>query len=206
MEEKKLYIIKSVGHMYFKHGIRNITMDNIASEFGVSKKTLYQYFTDKEDLVSQVVDYFLEDAEFDVKNPETANAIDDVLYIRSRVAYILKLYNNNIELELKRTYPSLYQKVYEAKRKRIFDNTNENLKKGIAEGLYRNNLEPSVVAKLVLGRTLFTMNPDYEVFEEYEVNSLAFFDSVLDYHMSAICTDDGLKYFKEQLNKIQNES
>ena len=111
--------------MYLKHGIRNITMDNIASEFGVSKKTLYQYFTDKEDLVSQVVDYFLEDAEFDVKNPEAGNAIDDILYIRNRVAYILKLYNNNIELELKRTYPSLYQKVYEAKRKRIFDNTNE---------------------------------------------------------------------------------
>jgi len=206
MEEKKSYIIKNVGHLYLKHGIRNITMDNIASEFGVSKKTLYQYFADKEDLVSQVVDYFLEDAEFDVRNPGEGNAIDDILHIRSRVAYILKLYNNNIELELKRTYPSLYQKVYEAKRKRIFDNTNENLKKGIAEGLYRNNLEPSVVAKLVLGRTLFTMNPDYEVFEEYEVNSLAFFDSVLDYHMSAICTNNGLKYFKEQLNKIQNES
>ena len=192
--------------MYLKHGIRNITMDSIASEFGVSKKTLYQYFTDKEDLVSQVVDFFLEDKEFDAKNTEPGNAIDDMLFIRNKVAYILKLYNNSIELELKRTYPSLYQKVYEAKRKRIFDNTNENLKKGIAEGLYRNNLESTVIAKLVLGRTLYTMNPDFEVFEEYEVNSLAFFDSVLDYHMHAICTDDGLKYFKEQINKIQNES
>ena len=192
--------------MYLKHGIRNVTMDNVASEFGVSKKTLYQYFTDKENLVSQVVEYYLADKDMDLKNTDNGNAIDDMLLIRSRVAYILKLYNNNVEMELKRTYPNLYQKVYEVKRKRIFDNTNENIKKGIAQGLYRKDLEPSLIAKLLLGITLYTMNPDYDIFEEYEVNSLSFFDNVLDYHMHAICTDDGLKYFKEQLNKIQNES
>lgn len=192
--------------MYLKHGIRNVTMDNVASEFGVSKKTLYQYFADKEDLVSQVVDFFLTDKEMDIKSLEGSNAIDDIFFIRNRVAYILKLYNNNVELELKKTYPILYQKVYEAKRKLIFDNVSENIKKGIAQGLYRKDLEPTFIAKLHLGRTLYTMNPDYGIFEEYEVSSLALFDNVLNYHMHAICTDDGLKYYKGQINKIQNES
>ena len=59
MEEKKLHIIKNVGLMYLKFGIRGVTMDDVAAEFGISKKTLYQYFSDKQDLVSQVVNYFL---------------------------------------------------------------------------------------------------------------------------------------------------
>lgn len=192
--------------MYLKHGIRNVTMDDVATEFGVSKKTLYQYFNDKQDLVSQVIAFYMEDPELNVHNPNPGNAIDDMFHIRHKVAYIMKMYNNNIELELKRTYPILYQKVRETKFKRIYENTFENLKKGINEGLYRNDLEPTVIAKLLVGRTLYTLNPDYGIFEDYEINSLAFFDVILDYHMHAICTAEGIKYYKKQLNRIHNES
>lgn len=206
MEEKKQHIIKNVGLLYMKFGIRNVTMDQVATEFGISKKTLYQYFNDKEDLVAQVVDYFLSNPEMDITNPEDGNAIDDMFYIRERVAYILKMYNNNIEVELKRTYPQLHDKVYETKRRRIFETTIDNLRKGMEEGLYRNDLEPSFIAKLTMGRTLYTMNPDYGVFEDYEVHSLAFFDSIMNYHMHAICTQSGLEYYKKQLNRYQNEN
>ena len=206
MEEKKQHIIKNVGLLYMKFGIRNVTMDQVANEFGISKKTLYQYFNDKEDLVAQVVDYFLSNPDMDITNPEEGNAIDDMFYIRERVAYILKMYNNNIEVELKRTYPQLHDKVYETKRRRIFETTIDNLRKGMEEGLYRSDLEPSFVAKLSMGRTLYTMNPDYGVFEDYEVHSLAFFDNIMNYHMHAVCTQSGLEYYKKQLNRYQNEN
>jgi len=206
MEEKKLHIIKNVGLLYLKFGIRNVTMDQVANEFGISKKTLYQYFKDKEDLVSQVVDHFLSNPEMNISNPEAGNAIDDMFYIRERVAQVLKLYNNNVEIELKRTYPHLYEKVYETKRQRIFDNTIENMKKGMDEGLYRKDLEPTFIAKLQLGRTLYTMNPDYDIFEEYELHSLAFFDNIMDYHMNAVCTAKGLEYYKKRLKIVQNEN
>jgi len=192
--------------MYLKYGIRNVTMDNVATEFGISKKTLYQYFTDKQDLVAQVVDYFLKDPELRMRNLQSGNAIDDMFCLRNKVAYVMKMYNNNIELELKRTYPALYQQVYETKRQRIYEDTFENLKKGISEGLYRNDLEPSVIAKLLVGRTLYTLNPDNGIFEDYEVSSISFFDIILDYHMHGICTSQGIKYYKKQLNRIQNES
>lgn len=192
--------------MYLKYGIRNVTMDNVATEFGISKKTLYQYFTDKQHLVAQVVDYFMEDPELSIRNPHPGNAIDDIFHLRNKVAYIMKMYNNNIELELKRTYPALYQKVYDTKRQRIYEDTLENLKKGIAENLYRSDLDPSVIAKLLVGRTLYTLNPDYGIFDDYEVSSLSFFDTILDYHMHAICTAQGIKYFKKRINKIQNEN
>jgi AcrR family transcriptional regulator len=205
MEEKKLHIIKNVGLMYLKFGIRAVTMDDVATEFGISKKTLYQYFSDKADLVSSVVDYFLENAELDLSSHNHENAIDYIIAVRSHVANILKFYNNNIEFDLKKLYPELYKKVHEAKRQRIFESTIENLKHGMEQGLYRSDLEPYFIAKLQVGRMLYTLNPEYKVFEEYEVNSLSFFDSITNYHMHAICTEKGINYYKKQLNKVQNE-
>ena len=205
MEEKKLHIIKNVGLMYLKSGVRSVTMDDVAAEFGISKKTLYQYFSDKENLVGHVVDYFLENSEFDFKNTSGHNAIDYMFKVRGRVAYILRFYNNNVESELKKSYPKIYKKVHEAKRRRIFENTIDNLKQGISEGMYRKDIDPYFIAKLQVGRMLYTINPDFKIFEEYEVNSLAFFDSMMNYHMRAVCTDKGIKYYIKQLNKVQNE-
>ena len=207
MEERKQYIIKNAGQLYLKFGIKNITMDSVATELGISKKTLYQYFKDKEDLISQVIDFYLNDGlQIEIKNPASKNAIDNMFCYRERIADLLKFYHNHIEEELRKIYPVLHAKLHETKRQRIFDNTIENIKQGISQGLYRADLEPSFIAKLSLGRMLYTMNPEYGIFEDFELNSLTFFDSILDYHMSAICTEEGLKYYKKQLNKVQNET
>lgn len=181
-------------------------MDTVASELGISKKTLYQYFSDKQDLVSQVIDFILEETAFSEQNKDDYNAIDEVLSIRQRVTKTLKIYNNNLEPELKKMYPNLYQKVYETKRKRLYDSTVKNLKKGIAQGFYRKTINIDVVTQLQVGRILYTLNTDYGLFETFEVNAIDVFDSILDYHMHAICTSEGLQYFKEQLNNIQHES
>lgn len=206
MEERKLDIIRQVGLMYMKFGIRSVTMDHVASEFGISKKTLYQYFRDKEDLVTHVVNYFLENPDLDFSTMNKKNAVDSMFAVREHVANILKFYNNNIEFELKKSYPQLYKKVHETKRQRIFENTIENLKQGMEQGLYRKDLDPYFIAKLQVGRIIYTLNPEYGIFEEYEVNSLAFFDSMMNYHMHAICNPKGLEYYKKQLNKVQNET
>lgn len=206
MEDKKLYIIRNVGKLYLKFGIRSVTMDDVASEFGISKKTLYQYFSDKEDLVSQVIDYFLDNAEVSLTSATQDNAIDYMFKVRNHVAHIIKFYNNNIEFELKKIYPHLHKKVYEAKRQRIYKNTFDNIKKGIEQGLYRDEIDPDFLAKMQVGRMLYTLNPDNQIFEEHEINSLELFDSIMSYHMHAICTPRGLEYFKKQLNKVQNEN
>lgn len=207
MEDKKRFIIKNIGQLYLKYGIRNITMDSVATEFSISKKTLYQYFKDKEDLVSQVIDFYLSDSlDFEIKNPASQNAIDNMFCYRERIADLLRFYHNHLEEELKKTYPALHAKLHETKRQKIYDDTIENLRLGIEQGFYRSDLEPSFIAKLTLGRTLYTMNPAYGIFEDFELKSLAFFDNILDYHMHAICTENGLKYYKKQLNKVHNET
>ncbi len=205
MEDKKLHILKNVGKLYLKFGIRSVTMDDVAHEFGISKKTLYQYFRDKADLVSQVVDFYLKNLMSDVDASREENAIDFYFALRSHISKILKYFNNNIEFDLKKQYPQLFKKVHKIKREKIFINTVLNINKGMETGFYRKGLDVEMLAKLQVGRMLYTLNPENEIFTEREVATIELFDKVIDYHMHAICTEKGLKYFKKQLNKIQNE-
>ena len=206
MEDKKLHIIKNVGKLYLRFGIRSVTMDDVAQEFGISKKTLYQYFIDKKDLVSQVVDYYLENPMFDLNEDGDGNAIDRYFCLREHINKILKYFNNHIEFDLKKQYPQLYKRVHKKKREKIFSTTVLSINAGVAEGLFRNDLDIELIAKLQVGRMLFTLNPDNEIFTDSEVAKIDLFDKVMDYHMHAICTQKGIEYFKEQLNNIQDES
>ena len=205
MEEKKLQILQNVGNLYLKFGIRSVTMDDVASEFGISKKTLYTYFTDKEDLVSQVIDFYLNKPAFNLNGDGEGNAIDYFFVIRKHVVKTLKYFNNNLEYDLKKSYPELYRKVRAYKRERIYNNTVKNFVNGVKEGLYRSELDPVTVAKLQVGRMLCTLNAENEFFSETELSSIELFDQIIDYHIHAICTEKGIDYYKEQLNRIQNE-
>ena len=64
MENKRKLILKDVEQLYLKYGIRSVTMDDVAKEFGISKKTLYEYFQDKADLVAQVIEHHLQNRNF----------------------------------------------------------------------------------------------------------------------------------------------
>ncbi len=205
MEEKKIHILKNVGNLYLKFGIRGVTMDDVANEFGISKKTLYQYFNDKEDLVAQVIDYYLENPIFKLNSEDSVNTIDRYFALRQHVAKMIKHFNNNLEFELKKTYPELFKKVHKFKRERIYNDTLESIHDGIKEGLVRPDIDPDVVSKLQVGRLLCTLNPDNEIFSDEEVSTIELFDKMMDYHIHAICTEKGIKYYREQLNKIKDE-
>ena len=180
-------------------------MDDVAKEFGISKKTLYQFFNDKEDLVEQVVDYYLENPVFNLLGGEHGNSIDAYFALRNHLSRILKYFDNTIEYDLKKTYPSLHMKVHNRKRENIYTNAVSNLKEGISSGLYRDDLDVELVARLQVGRLLLTLDPENQIFTETEVANITFFDKIINYHMHAICTEKGIKYYYKQLNKIKNE-
>ena len=205
MDDKKEYILKQISELYLKFGIKSVTMDDVANEFGISKKTLYQYFEDKADLVQQVIDCYLKSLTFDLNNKFHGNAIDRYFALRAHIIQVMKHMHNNIEFDLKKLYPRLYRKVYKIKREKIFSNTMENMKEGIAEGLYREDINPELVAKLQVGKMLYTMDPQNEIFTESELMNIETFDTIMEYFMYSVCTGTGIKYYKEQLNKLKND-
>ena len=207
MDEKKKHIITQVGQMYMRHGIRSVTMDDVASELSISKKTLYQYFKDKAELVEHVINHFLmDDSCFCTKEDLKLNAIDRYLWIRKNVLEMMKVVHNNLEYDLKKGYPSLYKKITDYKRIKIYDDNFAIIEQGKKEGLYRESIDSDLVARLAVGRILLIFNPDYGIFADNEIRNIELFDNMMNYHMHGICTETGLQYYKQQLNNVQNEN
>lgn len=207
MDDKKDFVLKQVGKLYLRYGIRSVTMDDVARELGISKKTLYQYFKDKEDLVDQVVDsYFLNNPNFDLMEVEGMNAVDRIMNVRNHMIKMFKLVQNNLEYDLKKSYPKVYNKIIKFKREKIYKDNLSVMEQGKKEGLFREDVDSDFMAKLAVGRFLLIFNPDNGIFTDEEVRDIQWFDQIIDYHFHGICTKQGLEYFKQQLNNVQNEN
>lgn len=205
MENKKTEILKSVGKLFHRYGIRSVTMDDVASELGISKKTLYQFFKNKEELVSEVINCFIENPGYHLTGGSTGNPIDRIFLLRKHIVGLLKSYNNNLDLDLKKQYPAIYRKVKEFKRLKIFNDTLADIEEGKRLGLFRESIDPEFIAKLNVGRILLTFNPEQGIFSDRELSSIDWFDKTMDYHIHGICTEKGITYYKELLLKQKGE-
>ena len=185
--------------------IRSVTMDDIARELGISKKTLYDFFRDKEELVDQSINYHMKNPIVDFNCYGDINAIDKFFLYREHGFKMLKLYNNKIDFDLKRLYPKINKKLQEGKKKKIYDQNLEILEQGIKEGLFRDGLNIDIISRLLVGRILLILNVDNGIFRDEEIRSEKIFDALMDYHLHAICTEKGLQYYKQKLNNVQNE-
>src|SRR5512138_2033681 len=121
MNEELSGILKRVLSLYRKYGIKSVTMDDVSGELGISKKTLYQYVRDKDELVTRVVDLEIASHEthFIQSCSDTANAIEQITEIAGCISYMLKEYSPVAEFDLRKYYPDLYLKLRKVRRQHI---------------------------------------------------------------------------------------
>lgn len=205
--EKKEHILNIAAQLFYKHGIRSITMDDIAKEAGVSKKTIYSFYKDKKDLVEAFINSnVIENPNLRIDISEDFNAIELLFNFRERIADIFELVQNNLDYDLKRLYPKIHAKLEDYKRKLIYEIETSLLTKGKEEGLFRPELDDDFIARMSIGRSLFIFNPENELFSEKECLSIKTYDKIIDYHLHAISTTKGIEFYKKQLNKTKNEN
>lgn len=201
-DELKNILIK-VRELYTKFGIKSITMDDVARELGISKKTLYQYVTDKDDLVGKYIDN-----EIALRQEEICkcfrigfNAIEELFEISSFMNKLLRNQNSATEYDLKKYYPAHYYKIVTARRQGIYDYIMTNLKKGIKEGLYRKEMDLEVIAKLYLWRA---ENAHFdELFTVEEFTSIKLFAELINYHVRGIATEKGIMVLEKKLKELE---
>lgn len=193
MESKVQQIIPRVFKLYQRYGIKSVTMDDVAQHLGISKKTLYEFFTDKEDLVKQVFlwdyngkfDFFLK---IEGKN---LNAIEELFEVYQLIKEIFKEYNPSVEYDIRKYYPALFSQFKEIKRKRFYELSLKNLNKGMHEGLYRNDLNSSVLARLHVFRVENILESG--LFSVEELTSIPVFHEIFVYHLRGILSEEGKK-------------
>jgi DNA-binding XRE family transcriptional regulator len=201
MNEELKNILLKVRELYTKYGIKSITMDDVATELGISKKTLYQYITDKDDLVGKFIDNEIELRQEEIcKCFKTHfNAIEELFEISVFMNKLMKNQNPATEHDLKKYYPHHFNKMVGTRRERIFNYILLNLKKGKEEGLYRTDLNEEIIAKLYLSRIESIHINDLFTVEEF--TSAKLFMELLMYHVRGIATEKGISVLEKKIKE-----
>jgi AcrR family transcriptional regulator len=206
MSEELKNILLKARELYMRYGIKSITMDDIARELGISKKTLYQFVTDKEDLVGKFVDN-----EIEIRREEICkcfktgfNAIEELFEISIFMNKLMREQNPATEYDLKKYYPVQYQKTIKARRDGMYEYLLLNLKKGKKEGLYREDLNNEIIAKLYISRS---ENIHFnELFTIEEFTSVNLFLELLNYHVRGIATEKGIIELEKKIKGLENSN
>ena len=198
MKEKRLTIISKAVDLYHQYGIKSVSMDDIAREMGMSKKTLYQFINDKNDLVECVVDYHINliSELFSVFYNEDNNAIEQHRIHTQNVMDRFPRYNPSMLYDLRKYYPILLNKLKEHKFKESYKANLNNLEKGIKEGYYIKDINSHVVAKILVAYQQFLFDGSTELLTESELADKKTYEEVYKYHFRGVCTPKGLDELK----------
>lgn len=200
MENINLNIIQVATHQFNQKGIRNVSIDDVCSELRISKKTFYQYFNKKEDLVDAVIAYGQQSHMEKVhKSIKDKNAIEVFIFMIKEIKKSAECAPFMLWHDLKKYYPALYNKYDEEKKIQIKNAFEENLLQGIKEGYYRDNLDVELVSyfhSIQIKNTFETMMQSQKKFTQKRLT-----DFFIDMIIHLIVNEKGLKYVEENLTE-----
>lgn len=193
-------IISRIDNIFMRCGIKSVTMDDVARELKISKKTLYQFVKDKHDLVYKVMSAHCACNQQEVKkiSARNSNAIDELIDITEYYAKQLQQMHPSIHYDLEKYYPdawNIFNK--EHKEKHIQETVLKNLKKGIKAGLYRKDFDIKIITKLFVAKIDVIFDPEVFPPEEYQFADVHREKAL--YHIRGIATASGLKYLDSQV-------
>ncbi len=146
METQERILIKA-HEKFMRYGIRSVSMDDIATHLGVSKKTIYQFYTDKDALVTAVFKLVLDKNLTSCTSFQSTaeNAIHEQYLCSDMVQEMFNTMNPSIMYETKKYHPKAYEEFEKHKRTNIFNMIKANLERGIAEGLFREDIDVEII-------------------------------------------------------------
>lgn len=197
MKEK---IIQKATDLFITLGFKSVTMDDIASEIGISKKTIYAHFSNKTTLVDEVtVSLFnIISCGIDKIREENKNPIEELYEIKKLVMERLKDEKSSPQYQLQKYYPQIAENLKVMQYEKMTECTLENLKKGVSQGLYREDLDIDFISKIYfLG--VYGIKDD-AMFPTHQFPKKALFEMYLEYHLRGIATPKGLEILKTFIN------
>jgi len=147
--EIKSRILQAANDMMIQYGIRSVSMDDIAGSLGMSKKTLYQYFKDKDELVEQVIVAIIQKNECECQEDRklAENAIHEIFLVIDMLEDLFKSMNPAVLFDLQKYHPKAYLIIIEHKYKFLLSQVKENLRQGIEQKLFRPDINIEIMSR-----------------------------------------------------------
>ena len=198
-------IRQKADELFRRYGIRSVTMDEIATQLGMSKKTIYQYYTDKDQLVDAVaVDEIQFSQECCIKDAAvSANAIEEIFRVMEFVEVMFRNMNPSMLHDLEKYHPVGYRKFLDHKNKFLYDMVRKNIERGIKEELYRPEIDIEIMSRYRLESMMLVFNN--ELFPSSKFNLVKLHHEILEHFLYGLATLKGykliLKYKQQRLNR-----
>lgn len=197
--EIKNKIIAKATDMFLKLGFKSVTMDDIASEMCMSKKTIYKYFSNKEVLIEEGTEMIKQKIHslMDEVISKNFNAIKENFEIRKMFKEMFQAVDHSPAFQLKKHYPEIYEKMMQDEIKECESVFTQNVQKGIAEGLYRADTDVEIAVRFYY-TLIFSINENTSLEKEASLLEL----KALEYHTRAIATAKGILELEDNLKLI----
>ena len=195
-------ILTKAESLFFKYGIKSISMDDLSRELGISKKTLYQSVENKKELVIQVFQNLIQkeiDAVISIRK-DADDAIDEMIEVARYVIPMLLQISPTLIFDIQKYYRDVWLLCEEFNQQEVFTVIKENIERGIKEGIYREEFHSEIIAKLYVGKTNLVIDEDIFPLKEYNKENL--FKEHIQYHIRGIATSKGLKLLEKHFKKL----
>ena len=161
--------------LFMQYGLKSVSMDDIAGKMGISKKTIYQFYADKEALVAQVVRQITSDNQLQCDNDiyNSENAIHEIILAMDQMSKLFETMNPSILFDLQKYYPQAFKFFQAHKNDYVYGKIKQNITRGIKEGLYRSDLNLEIVSRYRVESIVIAFNPEFQSLVKSNLVSIA---------------------------------
>lgn len=208
MEEQgtKEKILKGAEDLFMRYGVRSISMDDIARHLSVSKKTLYQHFADKEELVLLVSKGHLtrNKDEFEAIRSESKNPIEELAKISICLKVNMESMNPSLLFDLQKFHPTAWNEWIDYKSKYLKESVVRNLQEGIKESYFRPEINPEIMAAMRIELVQIGFNNDVFPPSQFKLSEVQ--EQLFDHFVYGLVTDKGKKLYQKYKELNQQTS
>lgn len=201
-EEK---ILVGAEDLFFKYGIRSVTMDDIAKHLGMSKKTIYQYYKEKDEIIHKLMQAHIkkDESTFSESYEKAANIVDEVFSMMKNIQDIFSKINPQLFYEMQKYYPQTWKLFKEFKEEFILSMVQKSLEKGIKEGYVRPDIDIKILSRLRMEQIEWAMNPASFPPDKFKILDVQLV--LVEHFLYGICTLRGHKLINKYKEVTEEE-
>jgi AcrR family transcriptional regulator len=203
--ETKDRILQGAKELFFKFGIKSITMDDIAKHLAMSKKTIYQFYSDKNEVVEKLMVQEMEtnEQEFQAIADQAPNVVEEVFAMMKHMSVMFSQMNPNLFYDMQKYHPNAWKLFQQFKENFIERMVEESVQKGIKQGLVRSDINTKIMARLRMEQVEMGFNPNSFPPDKFKMGDVQL--ALLDHFLHGICTIKGHKLINKYKQVTEEE-
>ncbi|RUA38529.1 MAG: TetR/AcrR family transcriptional regulator [Bacteroidetes bacterium] len=197
-------ILEGAKNLFMQFGLKSITMDDIARKVGVSKKTIYQFFSDKNSIVFKSVHEHFSEHRMEIENvlDNSKDAIESIYRISKCMKVQVEAINPTVLYDLQRYFPKAHKRFLEFKNTFIKDRMVKILEDGIESGYFRKEINPEILIIQRIEQVQLAFNNDIFPRDKFDFKEIH--EQLFDHFLHGILTVKGKQKYNQYLNEEQD--